>query len=407
MEVRSRTTKAQFALCLGLTINTTGQSFLLVVLPPLGRRLGFSDIQTGAILSISALLLMVSAPAWGYLSERMGRRPVLLAALAGAAIAAASFGMIVHFRLMGAFGAALAVGLFISFRAAQSLASSGIMPASQAYMADITAPTQRAGAMGVLGAAIGLGAILGAALAWQIAPINPAWAFAIISVLATAAFAGVYSWATEPARVARASPFDARLPLARIWPLLLITLVSISAYSILQQVTALRMQDALGFTVEESISRGGAALMATALAMIAVQACAIRLLRWEPMRLLAVGAVIAVSSMLICSLVDSYIEIFGSLVMLGIGLGLMLPGNLASLSLLTGPGAQGKAAGLNVVAQGAGQAIGPLAGAMLHRVSPQAPFVAATFLLTVACTVAIFTWRSAMQPPETLVPHGN
>lgn len=407
MEARSRTTKAQIALCLGLTVNTTGQSFLLVVLPPLGRRLGFSDIETGAILSISALLLMVSAPAWGYLSERIGRRPVLLTALAGAAIAATLFGAIVHLRLAGALGAVLTLGLFMSVRAGQSLASSGIMPASQAYMADITTPTQRAGAMGVLGAAIGLGTILGAALAWQVAPTNPDWAFAIVSVLALVAFACVHLWATEPARAPRTTPIDAHLPLARIWPLLLITLVSISAYSILQQVTALRLQDALGFTMEESISLGGAALMATATAMIAVQACAIRLLRWEPMRLLAVGAVIAVSSMMICSLVDSYIEIFGSLVMLGIGLGLMLPGNLASLSLWTGPAAQGKAAGFNVVAQGAAQAIGPLAGAMLHRVSPQVPFLAATILLTIACAVAIFTWRSAMQPHETLAPRGS
>jgi MFS transporter, DHA1 family, tetracycline resistance protein len=265
----------------------------------------------------------------------------------------------------------LTLGLFISVRAAQSLASSGMLPAAQAYMADITTPAQRAGGMGVLGAAIGLGAILGAALAWQIAPTDPAWAFAIVAALAVTALASLLLFAKEPVRGARNMSVDARLPLAGIWPLLLITVVSISAYSILQQVTALRLQDALGFTVEESISRGGAALMATAIAMIAVQACAVHLLRWEPARLLGVGAVLAAFSMLICSFMNSYVEIFGTLVLLGIGLGLMLPGNLASLSLRTGAGAQGKAAGINVVAQGLGQAIGPLAGATLHRISPQ------------------------------------
>jgi MFS transporter, DHA1 family, tetracycline resistance protein len=157
------------------------------VLPPLGRRLGFSDIQTGAILSISALLLMASAPLWGYLSERIGRRPILLTAVAGAAIAAAAFGTIVHLRLAGTLSAVLTLGLFISVRAAQSIASSGLLPAAQAYMADITTPAQRAGGMGVLGAAIGLGAILGAALAWQIAPTDPAWAFAIVAALAVTA----------------------------------------------------------------------------------------------------------------------------------------------------------------------------------------------------------------------------
>ncbi|MET3649225.1 MFS transporter [Phyllobacterium ifriqiyense] len=404
METGSHTTKAQFALFLCLTINFTGQSFLLVVLPPLGRLLGFSDIQTGAILSISALLLMASAPVWGYLSERIGRRPILLTALAGAAITAAAFSAIVSLRLAGSLSALLTLGLFMSVRTAQSIASSGLLPAAQAYMADITTPAQRAGGMGVLGSAIGLGAILGAALAWKIAPTDPAWAFAIIAVLAVIALASLLLFANEPVRGAHNISLDARLPLARIWPLLLITVVSISAYSILQQVIALRLQDALGFTVEESISRGGAALMATAIAMIAVQACAIRLFRWDPARLLGVGAVLAVVSMLICSMVNSYVEIFGTLVLLGIGLGLMLPGNLASLSLRTGAGAQGKAAGINVVAQGLGQAIGPLSGAALHRISPQVPFVAATILLTIACVVAICTWRSTKRMTGLIEP---
>lgn len=56
--------------------NAAGQSFLFAVLPPLGRRLSFTDIQKGGILSASALLLMIAAPVWGYLTERIGRRPV-------------------------------------------------------------------------------------------------------------------------------------------------------------------------------------------------------------------------------------------------------------------------------------------------------------------------------------------
>nr|MBL8457156.1 MFS transporter [Zoogloeaceae bacterium] len=69
--------RAQAGLFLALLCNAAGQSFLNVVLPPLGRRLGFSDLQTGLILSVSALLLMLTAAAWGYASERIGRRPVI------------------------------------------------------------------------------------------------------------------------------------------------------------------------------------------------------------------------------------------------------------------------------------------------------------------------------------------
>lgn len=139
---------AQVALFLALMANAAGQSFLLVVLPPLGRRLGFTDIQTGAILSVSALLLMIAAPSWGYLTERIGRRPVLMIALAGAMLAPLAFGFIVGRRLDGAMSAALALGLFLAARSAQMLLSAGLLPASQAYVADITAPEARAGGMG-------------------------------------------------------------------------------------------------------------------------------------------------------------------------------------------------------------------------------------------------------------------
>lgn len=139
--------------------------------------------------------------------------------------------------------------------------------------------------------------------------------------------------------------------------------------------------------------------MATALAMIVVQAFAVRVFRWKAARLLGVGAVTAVIAMLICTLVTTYSAIFATLILLGVGLGLMLTGNLASLSLRAGRGAQGKVAGVNVLAQGLGQAIGPIAGAGLHRVSPQVPFLAATTLLAIACLVAALAWRAAAANP--------
>lgn len=391
---QSRGTKAQFALFLSVTVNTAGQSFFLIILPPLGRRLGFLDIQTGAILSISALLLMLSAPAWGYLSERIGRRLVLLIALAAAAAAAAAYGSIVEFRLAGVLSAVVALRLFVTARAAQALVAGGLLPAAQAYMADITPPGQRASGMGVLGSAIGLGAIVGAAFAWQVAGYNPVLAFALVAVFAALAFAVVFLLIQDSVGHTGYLSSDVGVPLRKIWPFLAITVIAIAAYSILQQVTALRLQDALGFTSEESISRAGAALMTTALAMIVVQACAIRIFRWAPERLLGAGSMLAVFSMLMCSVATTYEEIFGTLVLLGIGLGLMLPGNLASLSLRTGSGAQGKVAGFNVVAQGLGQAIGPLAGAALHQMSPRMPYLAATVLFAVACGFALLVWRS-------------
>jgi len=383
-----RPSLAQMALFAALMANAAGQSFLLVVLPPLGRRLGFTDMQTGTILSASALLLMIAAPTWGYLSERIGRRPVIMIALAGAMLAPLAFGFNVERRLDGTISAALALWIFVATRSAQTLLSAGLLPASQAYVADITAPEARAGGMGVLGAAYGLGAIVGSALAWRIGG-DAALAFLLISGLAGLALMSVTLLAPEPPHgdPGTAAP-AAGLNLSRIWPFFAITLVSISAHSIVQQTVALRLQDAFGFTSDASIAKAGLAMMGTALAMIIVQGVVLRMLALKPETLLGAGALLAAVALLLATLARGYIELSGALILLGAALGLMLPGNLASLSLRAGLNAQAKAAGLNVVGQGIGLAIGPLAGAALHQISPQIPFLAAAILLITAFALA-------------------
>jgi MFS family permease len=387
--------QAQTALFFCLVANAAGQSFLLVILPPLGRQLGFSDIQTGSILSVSALLLMASAATWGYLSERIGRRPVLLIALAGATLALAVFSAIIGTRMEGAVAATTALVLLFAVRCGQVIVSGGLMPVAQAYMADVTAPERRASGMGLLGAAYGLGVIVGAAVAWQIGGGNAVLAFGLLAALIGLGFVGVLLFVSEPKRFERQETATSiRLPMAEIWPFLAITLVAVSTSSTLQQVTALRLQDALGVPPDESIAKAGAALMATALVMIIVQGGVLRFLAWKPGRLLCTGAVLAAFAMLLGSFARSYAEIFGALVLFGAALGLMLPGNLASLSLRAGSDAQGKAAGVNAIGQGLGMAIGPLAGASLHQVAPEAPFAVAAVLLAFAFGLAMVASRS-------------
>jgi DHA1 family tetracycline resistance protein-like MFS transporter len=379
---------------LGLAANAAGQSFLLVVLPPLGRRLGFSDMETGAILSVSALLLIVFAPIWGYVSERIGRRKVMLIALSGASLGPAAFSVIVGARISETISAAVALMLLFVSRSVQVVASAGLLPATQAYVADLTAPARRAGGMGLIGAAFGGGVVLGATLAWKFGGKDAIFVFELIAALVAASFAGVFLLVREPVRrEAMVSGGRLHSPLARIWPFLAITLLGVTAYGILQQVTALRLQDALGFSSQDSITRAGAALMATALAMVVVQGIALRVVAWAPERLLNVGAVTAAFAMTVATLAQSYAEIFGALVIFGAAIGLMLPGNLAALSLRVSVDAQGKAAGINVIGQGMGQALGPLLGASLHQLSPLAPFFATTILMIAAVVLTVYVSR--------------
>ncbi|WP_439626165.1 MFS transporter [Shinella sp.] len=157
----------------------------------------------------------------------------------------------------------------------------------------------------------------------------------------------------------------------------------------------MRLQDVLGFSSGEAISKAAAALLIAALAMTAVQASMLRHSARTPEMLLGIGTFLAALSMLLCAYARTYPEISGVFALFGISLGLILPANLASLSLRVGSRAQGKAAGINVVGQGLGLAAGPLTGAGLYQISQQLPFLVAASLLALACVLALFAWRSA------------
>lgn len=384
---------ATAALLLGLIGNAVGRTFVFVTLPPLGRQLGFTDLQTGTILSATALLLIVVAPLWGFASERLGRRPVLLVGLAATSLAPAGLGWVVAARLDGSIAVVTALTLLGAIRLCQAALAGGLMPTAQAYMADITLPTQRVQGMGLLGASYGIGAILGPALAWRLGGSHAALAFALVGVLAAGGFLGAWVWLTEPARPVLPLRSSAAIPFPQVWPFLLITCCGITAYGVVQQVTALRLQDTLGLSFQEAIAKAGSALMLTSVMMVCVQGLLVRGLPWRPERLLSLGALGALLSLLALTVASHYTVMLGAMLGLGGSLGLFFPGNLAVLSLRTGSAAQGKIAGINAIGQGLGSAVSPLLGAALHQLSPVAPFVATSALLALATLLVLYSTR--------------
>ncbi|SMH39410.1 MFS transporter [Azospirillum agricola] len=403
-EPGDRKTPAAAALFGGLLANGAGHSFLLIVLPPLGRSLGFGDVRTGMLLSLSALLLVVAGPAWGHVCDRWGRRRVLVAGLAAAALFPAAMAAILAGHAGGVLSSDAAFALLLAARLVQSALSAGIMPAAQAFLADVTSADRRAGGMGMMGAAFGLGAILGGALAWRMGGTDPAAALLAIAALIAAGTLAVWLRIDEPARKDGAAAVPpggwprGRVRLADIRPFLAITLCGLMAYSLLQQVTALRLQDAFGLTPVDSVRRGGAILALTMTVMVATQGLAVRWLGWPPVRLLRAGAVTATLALLAAALAPSPALLTAAMAGLGGGLGLLLPGNLATLSLRTPPDAQARTAGLNGVGQGIGMAAGPLLGAALHQISPAMPYWAGVAILCTVCALAFRGRRPARSP---------
>ena len=393
---------ARIALFTALVLKAAGLSLFVVLMPPLGRQMGFTDIETGMIMSLSALAGIVAAPVWGFLTERAGRKPVLLA---GMLVPAACLGLtaaLVEMRLSLAISAGLALAAVFAVRVLQAAFSGSVLPAAQAHMADTTGRQQRVQGMGFLGSSFGLGAILGGMVAWGIGGSAPTVSFAVLAALAFAA--GLAVWLCLPETRGRSLaadretvPTPAPASLARLWPHFVITLLAVAIYGTLQQVMALRLQDYYGLGGEASVSRAGFILAAAAICMITVQGIVIRHLAWSPRAFLLRGAVLAALAMAGFWAAAGPATLLASMMVFGAGLGLLFPGNLGAISLGAPAQAQGKAAGINATFQGLGMACGPLLGAVLNAHSFAAVPALCIALLLVAATLA----RIGASHPDT------
>jgi MFS transporter, DHA1 family, tetracycline resistance protein len=132
-------------------VDILGFGIVIPVLPLYAEHFGATAMQIGWLVGIFSLAQFFFAPIWGKVSDRLGRKPVLLLGL---------FGTVVGYVLMGL---ATSVTMLFVARLIDGISGANI-GAAQAYLADISAPENRARAMGLLGAAFGLGFVFGPAL---------------------------------------------------------------------------------------------------------------------------------------------------------------------------------------------------------------------------------------------------
>lgn len=147
-----RTKKALPILFLVMFLVYIGFGIIIPVLPFYAEKIGASPTELGLLMAVYSLMQLLFAPMWGRMSDRIGRKPIMMLGITGLAIS--FFLMAISTKLWMLFAARI-IGGFLS---------AANMPTTQAYIADITTPENRGKGMGVLGAAIGLGFVFGPAI---------------------------------------------------------------------------------------------------------------------------------------------------------------------------------------------------------------------------------------------------
>jgi DHA1 family tetracycline resistance protein-like MFS transporter len=138
-------------------IDLIGFGIVLPLLPLYNKELGASGLLIGVIQASYSAMQFLFAPAWGRLSDRIGRRPVLLVSTAAAAVS------YVIFAIGCGLHGSVALWVFFGSRVLAGICGANITVA-QAYIADITPPSERSKKMGLIGMAFGLGFVFGPAI---------------------------------------------------------------------------------------------------------------------------------------------------------------------------------------------------------------------------------------------------
>src|SRR5215813_4693934 len=179
-------------------IDLVGFGVVIPLLPFHAERFGAAPDRVTLVMASYSLAQFFFAPLWGRLSDRFGRRPILLVSLVFSVASYLWLGFADALWML--YGARLLAG-----------AGAGNIAAAQAYVADVTPPEGRAKGMGLIGAAFGLGFTVGPALGGLIAGSDPTTAAVarpafVAAALSAAAFVGTLLFLRESLSAAHAAP---------------------------------------------------------------------------------------------------------------------------------------------------------------------------------------------------------
>jgi MFS family permease len=366
-------------LFLTIFVAILGLSVLFPVLAPLSVALGLRPDQVGWFSTIYSLMQVLTAPIWGRRSERVGRKPVLITGLLGYGISFAAFGVFAHLGLHHLLSGLPLFALLLLARGIGGSLSSATLPTAQAYMADLSDAGGRSAAMGMIGAAFGLGIVFGPALGGLLSELGllaPIYFSAGLALL-VALFAWKKLKESRPQGAATRADYRPALRFA-VWTFLITAALYTLASVGMEQTIGFYIQDQLGLRGTAAVQNIAVILSIFGFSGAAIQGGAIRPLsrRFGQIKLIWAGLLIMAAGMFAVPATHSFLAITSALILIAVGSSLIAPNLTAAISLQVGPDLQGTVAGMSSSALGLGRMLGPVIGTTLFQtVSQGSPYL--------------------------------
>ena len=389
--------KSIWLLAAALACVGAGQSTVFILIPSEVRSLGFTEFEVGLIFSISALAWMIFSPFWGRLSDKFGRGSIFLIGMIGFAFSMASFAVILISAQNLLLPLALVFPLLVFTRLINGLLGSAVRPAAGGRIADLTSPTTRTAGFARFDAGWQFGVVIGPIVVGILLSVfneNLLAPFIFIALLGL--LIGFYnfknmneSFETEDKKnLSKLKSYD-----SRVWPSLLVASFMGIANACLVLTSALYTKDVI-ITSGESLY----AVVAIGFSLVAMSGMFANLFivdkfKIRPLNLIKWGCSLILLSYLFLANSTSISNLYISLVMFGLGSGLIRPGNVTILSLSVSPKEQGAASGWMGTVFPIGHLITPFSIMPLYMISPNLPYFAISFLALLLIIFILLTQK--------------
>ncbi len=372
-------------------IDVLGFGIMVPLLPYMADRFGATPALITPILGVYSLCQLLASPLLGRLSDRYGRRPVLMASMAVGAMSYLMLGM------------ATSIGWLIAARALNGLMAGSIVTV-MAYATDISLPENRARTLGMMGAAIGIGFMLGPAIGGLLAGndehtadfMRPALLAAALALVALTLVAtrlpeslGAEQRATHASERRHSQPFALLRARPGLRWLVLAGLLVTFAQATLESIYAVWAMNRFGAGPRTI----GFSLLALALVAVSMQGGFVRQLvpRFGEYRVAMAAIVSYAAGLAVVALGSSLGSAIGGLVLIGAGAGAFNPCGSALASRQAEAGNRGAVMGVYQAGASLARVLGPLsAGTIYSRWGHGAPYLVAgaVILQAIWCIIA-------------------
>lgn len=374
-------------------IDLVGFGIIIPLGPYYATNLGATPTEVGFMMTIYSLMQFLFSPFWGKLSDKVGRRPILLMSLLGSALSYLIFAFSTEFYML------------IIARALAGFFGANISTA-MAYIADVTDEKNRSKGMGLIGAAFGLGFIMGPALGGILSEVGlrlgdqppfgigfSALGASVICFLNFLFAIKVLKESLTDEKKQKIQPRESRFLLTKRFlfaptqgVLILMMFISTFAFAHMESTLALFVKDGWGW----GFTRASFAFAYVGVVSVFTQGYLIRKLmpKYGEPPLMFTGLIFTAIGMLGISLSTEVWMLGLAVTLMGLGTGMFNPSNLGSISLSSSAHDQGKALGIAHSFSALGRILGPLSGGFIYgNIGPRYPFMTSSLVLMIGFVI--------------------